>query len=122
MPYHLSETERILRIDWFGVLSLEDLKCVRDDIRKHMMGNRKLACTLHVFSEVAEVSFQPIDAYEHSLKLRAAKIPVRTKSASVAVSENSQNYARLFQELNRNPNLEMKVFPSEQEALAWLNS
>lgn len=122
MPYQINEKETYLHIDWNGVLTLDDLERIRSDIRGHMMGNHSLLGTLHTFDKVTDCAFQPIAAYDHALKLKATHIPKKSKSASVAPSKVSYGYAKLFQELNRNPNLEMQIFRTEKQALAWLGA
>ncbi len=122
MPFKITEKDTYLQIDWFGIITSEDLAGIGQDIPRFMRKNHSLVNVLHAFDKVVGCSYTPIEAYAHSLKNKAMRIPIRSKSASISTNEETYKYAKLFQELNRNPNLEMEIFASEKEALDWFGA
>lgn len=122
MSYIISIKEKLIHIDWYAVLCEADLLALRREIPERAMHLGFSPNILHTFDRVTACTLQPISALDHSLKRKAMAIPVRTKCASVATNEAIFKYAKLFQELNRNPNLDMQIFSSEAEALEWLSA
>ena len=53
---------------------------------------------------------------------RALRFPNAFKSAIVAGSEAQMGFARMFQTLNNNPQIAIKIFADRASALAWLAS
>lgn len=120
MAYTFIEKDEYFHIDWHGVITQPDLDGIRREIPERAQRVGRPRNVLHTFDKVTQCDLVPLSAYEHSLKCKSIPIPKRAKSASVAKTDDIYRYAKLFQELNRNPNLEMQIFADEAEAIAWL--
>jgi hypothetical protein len=53
---------------------------------------------------------------------RALQFPNSFKSAIITANEEQTGYARMFQTLNTNPQIEIKIFPDCDSALAWITN
>ena len=53
---------------------------------------------------------------------RAMRFPNFFKSAIVACNESQTGFARMFQTLNNNPQITVRIFPDLQGALDWVLS
>ncbi len=120
MPYTITPTEGFVHIAWHGVITVQDLIQIAPDLAQ--MGQRlgRVPSVLHTFDGVEEIDMEPLNAYRQSLRRNDMRLPNRTKVASVASSPTVFAYARIMEELNRNPKIEMRVFDEREPAVAWL--
>ncbi len=71
---------------------------------------------------VTAVNFEYANANAHSDRRSRLPMPGRVKSATVADRPLTVGVARMFMAINENPNLDMRVFSTLEEAMAWLNA
>ena len=125
MPFTYTITGRLLRFVWSGVLTREELRRMSELMpelsRTITMKEGDVPQLLHDFTALEGCDFPPITAYEHSVQRKRILIPHPTRSATIARSSEVRAMARVVQALNRNPNLEMEIFDSEEAAMAWLD-
>lgn len=122
MAYTVLEKDGYLHVEWHGMLEAEDLENLRREIPQRAMKLGRAPNLLHTFEKSTGSNLAPMAAYDHSIKRKATPMPGRSKSATVAHNEDVYKYAKLVQELNRNPNLEIEIFQDKEEALVWLRS
>ena len=122
MAYTITQKENYLHIDWHGVFSSEDLASIRQALPEWAEKLKYAPNVLHTFEKLSLGDFKPIEAFDHALLRKSTRLPNRAKSASVAKTEEVYKIASLFVELNRNPNIDMQIFRSKKEALAWLQA
>ena len=120
MPYTLGYKDGYIHIEWHGEFSAQDLAQLRQDMPKHAIKFIWTRRVLHTFDGVTSCSLKPMEALDHSVKRKRFAIPIKARAASVAKTEEVYKFAKLMQELNRNTNLAMEIFPDEQSAIAWL--
>lgn len=120
MAYTIFEKEGYIHVAWSGVISEADLASLRKEMPKRVLKYMFSRRLLHTFDEVTTCALKPMELLDHSIKRKKLPIPFRSKSASVAKTETVYKFARLVQELNRNPMLDMQIFDSDEEALKWL--
>lgn len=120
MPYRYKVKETYVQISWFGVMTAENLADFRVEIPELIKKEGRRLNLLQFFDRVERVAFEPMEAYRHSIEREDVPMPYQTKSASVAHKPSMYALARVFEELNRNPTLEMRVFETEAAAKAWL--
>jgi len=120
MPYTIGYKDGYIHIDWYGEFSAQDLAQLRQDMPKHALKFIWTRRVLHTFDRVTSCTLKPMEALDHSVKRKRFAIPLKARAASVAKTEDVYKFAKLMQELNRNPNLAMEIFPDEQSAVAWL--
>ena len=121
MPYSYIIEGRVVHIVWSGVISKEDLQSVGKAMPRLAAELGFAPDVLHTFDTVIGHSFQPLAAYMFSLLRKRVEIPNPVRSAAVATTPEGKSMARMMATLNRNHNLEMKVFASEEAARRWLD-
>ena len=121
MPFSIKVLDDHVHIDWYGVLSNEDLHYIGSKLPEIAKKLGHAPDVLHTFDKVTEATMKPWDAFQHSLRREDTRLANKARSAAVAKTEKVRAMALLFQQLNRNPHIEMEIFPSEAEALAWLH-
>lgn len=120
MPYSSIIEGRVVHIVWSGVMSREDLQSLGKGMPRIAAELGFAPDVLHTFDAVTGHSFQPLAAYMLSLLRKRVEIPTPVRSAAVATTAEGKSMARMMATLNRNHNLEMKVFESEEAARRWL--
>lgn len=122
MPYKHSRKEEFVHIAWHGELTNEDLVAVGRELPKLAAELGYAPHVLHTFDEVTGANVEPWTVFEHSLRHRDVPLRNRAKAAWVVRTPEMRRMGELFQELNRNPNFEIRLFNSETAALRWLRS
>lgn len=122
MPYTFSIDGRIVHFAWSGVVAKEDLQSIGKEMPRLARELGFAPNVLHTFDAVTGHSFQPLAVYMHSLLRKRVVIPTPVRSAAVTKTSEGASLARMFVSLNRSPNLEMKVFDSEEVARRWLGA
>jgi hypothetical protein len=124
MPFTYTIEGRLLHFHWSGTLTQTDIQAMgaaMPKLSQQVVGaTGKMPDVLHDFEAVESCDFPPIAAYDQSLRRRNVPIPRPVKSAIIASQNGGRAMARLFQALNRNPNLTMEIFDSEAAARQWL--
>lgn len=120
MPYQLKLSPGLLHFTVSGVLTLEDLLAAA---RETQAIEATEPVTPHRLTDLSRVedfdlTFSKMENFA-SLR-RAAKFKNKVRSAIVAPSQVQLGFARMFQTLNDNPQTEIRIFPDQTEALAWL--
>lgn len=73
-------------------------------------------------SEITEVKIDFDDMLSLASQRRAKHFQNFYKSAIVASDETQTGFARMFQTLNNNPQVTLRIFNDIQSALAWISS
>lgn len=120
MPYTYTIGERIVHVRWSGVIAKEDFDSLAKDMPRIGRELGFAPDVLHTFAETSGFSFEPIAAYQYSLRQKQAKIPNPVRAAMVVTAKEGEALAAVFKTLNRTPNLEMQVFANEAAARLWL--
>ncbi|MFT3829050.1 MAG: hypothetical protein QM691_05010 [Opitutaceae bacterium] len=120
MAYSYTVDGRIVHVRWRGTLAGGDLEAFGKEMP--LLGRRLgfAPDVLHTFDETVASGFEPISAYHYSLQLKQVKIPNPIRAAVVASTKQGEAMATVFQTLNRTPNLELRIFATEDAALRWL--
>jgi hypothetical protein len=121
MPYTYALEDRLVHITWSGVMAKEDLQAFGKDMPRIAAELGFAPDVLHTFDGVTGYSFPPIAAYMLSLLRKRVEIPTPVRSASVARTPEARAVAKMFAELNRTRNLEMRVFDDEASARRWIS-
>ncbi len=120
MPFTHTIEEQFVHIRWSGVLTKDDLQAIGKLLPAIGAQLRRAPHVLHNFDAVERCAFPPIAALEQSVQRKRVQMPFPVKSATVARTPEVLAMARVFQALNRNQNLEMEIFDSEEAARRWL--
>lgn len=121
MPYSHSIKDHYLHIQWHGELCNEDLRSIGAELPGISARLGYAPNVLHTFDDVTGGKIEPWSIFQHSLRREDTRLPNKAKSAAVAKTAKVHAITRLFMELNRNPNIVMAVFDSEEAAIKWLS-
>lgn len=121
MPYQISIEDEVLRISLSGRLTGRDLettagdiaRCERNTVVPHRITDMTDATKL-------EIGFPDVVALAETR--RRLKFPNSFKSAIIAPRSEQYGYARMFQTLNDNPQIAIRVFTNEAAARKWISS
>ncbi len=120
MPVSLKYSGNFIEIRMHGRLVLEELLAASREIAQ---AEATMPVALHRLTDMSEVTattiaFADIEAFAAQRRVAPLKNPVR--SAVVAGNDVQFGLARMFQALNDNPRISIKVFRDMAGARAWL--
>lgn len=120
MPVTYELKDGIFRLHFAGILDRDEFAALFEAFEKEE-GNMEVIP--HRLSDLSELSAMNIN-FEDILNLartrRAIHFPNNFKSAIVAANEVQLGFARMFQTLNTNPQIEIQIFNDAESALKWL--
>ena len=120
MSYEIKLASGLLRFTVWGVLTLGELLAAA---KQTQAIEATEAVTPHRLTDLSAVddfdlTFSKMEDFA-SIR-RAARLKNNVRSAIVAPSQVQLGFARMFQTLNDNPQIEVRIFPDQPAALAWL--
>lgn len=121
MPFEIRDEGGFHSARLFGVLDRTDLDAVSLAVdQMEDAGLMKDRLTDLTGLDRIDVGFEEVFALAHRRALRPIPVPVR--SALVASKPVQFGFARMFQMLNDNPRIQIRVFGNLTEAAQWLRS
>ena len=121
MPFEISDEGTFHSARLFGVLDRADLNAVMDEVQRleneGILGDRLTDLTA---LERIDVGFEEVFALAVKRGERKVSAPIR--SALVANRPVQFGFARMFQMLNDNPRVQIRIFGNREEAQQWLHS
>lgn len=121
MPFEIRDEGGFYSARLFGVLDRTDLDAVSLAVdQMEDAGLMKDRLTDLTGLDRIDVGFEEVFALAHRRALRPIPVPVR--SALVASKPVQVGFARMFQMLNDNPRIQIRVFGNLTEAEQWLRS
>jgi len=122
MPFRSQVHEAYVHIQWHGTLIADDLRELGRELPRIGMQLRRAPDVLHTFDEVVETRLNFDVVHNYSAEVSKQQLPNSCRVASVGNNPTSYGIARMFQAMNANPNIEIEVFETVTDALAWLKS
>jgi hypothetical protein len=121
MPFEIRDEGGFYSARLFGVLDRDDLNAVSLEVDKlEDAGVMKDRLTDMTGLDRIDVGFEEVFALAHKRALRPIPVPVR--SALVACKPVQFGFARMFQMLNDNPRIQIRIFGNLTEAQQWLRA
>jgi hypothetical protein len=121
MPFEISDEGKFHSARLFGVLDRADLNAVTKEVeRLEDEGALKDRLTDLTSVDRIDVGFEEVFALAQRRVNRVVATPI--KSALVANRPVQFGFARMFQMLNDNPRIQIRIFGSLEEAQQWLHS
>ena len=118
MPFEISNEKDYLLIQLFGTLSGAELLEVGRQVQKLEETNPSIPRLTDLTGiDALNLGFPEIEALADARRVLVFSTPVR--SAIVANRPLHIGYARMFQTLNSNPSIDVRIVSSREEALAW---
>jgi len=121
MPFEISDEGKYHSARLFGVLDRADLDAVMKEVeRLEDEGTLKDRLTDLTALDRIDVGFEEVFALAQRRAERKVTAPIR--SALVANRPVQFGFARMFQMLNDNPRIQIRIFGNLEEAHQWLNA
>ena len=121
MPFEISDEGTFYSARLFGVLDPMDLNAVMKEVQRledeGLMRDRLTDLTA---LDRIDVGFEEVFALAMERAERRVAAPIR--SALVANRPVQFGFARMFQMLNDNPRIQIRIFGNLEEARRWLHS
>ena len=119
MPFRIETQSPFLRIVAEGRLTGADLVDLLSEV-EHLEGELQ-----RIPDRVLDLSSVAIDTnFRAMLELASRRVsrifPNSFRSAIVAPTPATMGFARMFQTLNTNPQIELRIFDTRESAEAWL--
>jgi hypothetical protein len=119
MPFEIRDEGSHYFARLSGVLGRADLNAVTSEIeRLEDQGPPKDRVTDFTAIERIDVGFEEVFALAERRAQRTVRAPIR--SALVAKKPVHFGFARMFQMLNDNPRIQIRIFGTAEEAVEWL--
>ena len=120
MPFEISHDKDYVVIRWLGTITALDLEDAARAVGRMEAAD---SASFHRVSDLTGIKSMDI-AYPEILRLadhrRALKFATPIKTALVANQPLQIGYARMFQSLNDNASIEIRVFRSFDDASRWV--
>jgi hypothetical protein len=120
MPFEIRDEGGYYSARLFGVLDRTDLDAVMLAVERLEDAAMKDRLTDLTALEHIDVGFEEVFAL--AVKRAQRPIPKPIRSALVAVKPVQFGFARMFQMLNDNPRVQIRIFGTLQEAQQWLHA
>lgn len=122
MPFEIHDEGPFLSARLFGILDLRDLNALVEEVERieSAAPAPKDRITDLTALDRIDVGFEEVFAVAHRRAQRQVTAPIR--SALIAVQPVHFGFARMFQMLNDNPRINIRIFASRDEAVSWLQS
>ncbi len=120
MPFEIRDEGKYYAARLFGVLDRADLKAVTHEVERLEAVALKDRLTNLTAVERIDVGFEEVFALAQRRLERTVATPI--KSALIANRPVQFGFARMFQMLNDNPRLRIRIFDNPEEAEQWLLS
>jgi hypothetical protein len=121
VPFEIRDEGGFYSARMFGVLDINELDAIAAEVERleeaGTIGDRLTDLTA---LERIDVGFEEVFAIALKRAQRVIRAPVR--SALVANKPVQFGFARMFQMLNDNPRIQIRIFDSREEAEQWLRS
>jgi hypothetical protein len=121
MPFEINDEGKFYSARLFGVLDRADLNAVMKEVeRLEDAGLIRDRLTDLTALDRIDVGFEEVFALAMQRAERKVTAPIR--SALVANRPVQFGFARMFQMLNDNPRIQIRIFGNLEEAQQWLHS
>lgn len=122
MPFEIHDEGKFFSARLFGVLDLHDLNALVVEVERlesEAPTPRDRITDLTGLDRI-DVGFEEVFAVANRRAQRPVTAPIR--SALIAIQPVHYGFARMFQMLNDNPRIQIRLFASRDEALQWFEN
>ena len=120
MPIQIETRANHLHVHWSGNVTQSDLADLLRQLPLVAARCGFVPHILHTFAPAADLKLESIEVFNYTRERIRTPIPAPVRAAFVAHTPAGVAIARNFENFNRNPNLTLRSFVSENDALAWL--
>ncbi len=120
MPFDLTQHPAHFRLRVYGVVTAQDLAAATPQVveieRAHPQGIDRVVD----LRDVTAFSVQYADVSDFAGLRRQERLPRRVRSAIIAGRPVTVGFANMYATILNHPDVDVRVFQSEDEARAWL--
>jgi SpoIIAA-like len=120
MPFQIAREGSLIRITYTGLVTSDDVEAMTAQLLVLEQEISGPSQRLSDFTAVDGTAITASDVRRLSQRRAARRFDAPVKSAFVAPRDAEFGYARMFEMLNGNPSITVRVFRSESDAMAWL--
>ncbi len=120
MPYKIAVENNALRIALTGRLTAHDFVGLAGEAKHYEHNVDVVPHRITNMTGIDEVAIHYPDISAFADKRRQLRFPNQFKSAIIAINECHLAYARMFQTLNDNPQIAIRIFRDEPSASDWV--
>jgi hypothetical protein len=121
MAHELQYANGLIRFSLFGTVTLEDLLSAGEEARRIEAEAPVSPPRITDMSRVDDLDLDYWRMEEFAARRRIAPLKNKVRSAIVAPSQVQFGFARMFQTLNDNPLIEIRIFSEQAAAELWLD-
>ena len=122
MPYKITVENKVLCIALSGRITGLDLDGLGAEMKNYEQNVDVIPHRITDMTGIVELAVNYPEVSTLAEKRRELHFPNRFKSAIVAANRQHVGYARMFQTLNDNPQIAIRIFPDEASASEWIAS
>jgi hypothetical protein len=122
MPYTITVENNVIRTVLTGRITPRDLADLAAESKNYEYDVAVIPHRITDMTKVEELAIHYPDISALAATRGQLLFPNSFKSAIIACSIIHLGYARMFQTLNRNPQILVRIFPDEASALEWIAS
>ncbi len=122
MPYKITVENKVLRITLTGRVTSLDFDGIVTEAKNYEQNVDVVPHRITDMTGIVELGVNYPEISALAEKRRELHFPNPFKSAIIAVSKQHVGYARMFQTLNDNPQIAIRIFPDEASASEWIAS
>lgn len=119
MAFKITVQDGVMWVALTGRVTSDDLRSLADEAKKHEQGEA-VPHRITDLTGISHMDFPHGEVFALAQKRRALTFPNRFKSAIIASQPLQVGYARMFQTLNDNPHIDIRVFSDEHSASQWI--
>jgi hypothetical protein len=122
MPFTVEKSTQLIRVTYTGTLDNKDITGVLQDSLTMEGSELNLINRLEDMRNLRGIKIGFDDLMEFTKNLRVIQLPKVVKSAILTGNPLQYGIARMFQTILEHPQMNIKVFSNEEEALRWIST
>jgi hypothetical protein len=122
MPFEILDHNAYLELRLFGVLAEGDVHQISERLKEIESSQGGAKNRITDLTGIEDDTFGFTEVFAAAKARSELQLPVNVKSAFIARRPMHVGFARMFQTLNENPRIEVRVLETVEEALRWFES
>jgi hypothetical protein len=120
MPYKITVENKVIRVVLTGRITARDLVELTGESKNYEQNVDVIPHRITDMTGVEELAIHFPDISALAARRGPLRFPNSVKSAIIARDILHLGYARMFQTLNENPQIVVRIFPDEASAIEWI--
>ena len=122
MPFTVEKNTQLIRVTYTGTLDNKDITGVLQDSLTMDGSELNLINRIEDMRNLRGIKIGFDDLMDFTKTLRTIQLPKVVKSAILTGNPLQYGIARMFQTILEHPQMSIKVFSNEEEALRWIST